>query len=86
MNKDFTSRDSFQIPPRPKMQQVKPKQTKIEFTSPYIQRKTNKIEYTPKKENSANNMKFLESVTKIYEQSGRNDLAQGLRNSMSRIK
>ena len=32
------------------------------------------------------NMKFLESVTKIYEQSGRGDLASGLKNSISKAK
>jgi hypothetical protein len=31
-------------------------------------------------------MKFLESVTKIYEQSGREDLAMGLKNSISKTK
>ncbi|MBR2069071.1 MAG: hypothetical protein IJ877_04830 [Candidatus Gastranaerophilales bacterium] len=87
INKDFTSRDNFQIPPRPKATEASSvRKNKTEFTSPYIQRKTNKVEYTPKKEAKAENMKFLESVTKIYEQSGRNDLAQGLRSSMSRVK
>ena len=32
------------------------------------------------------NMKFLESVTKIYERSGRGDLANGLKNSISKAK
>ena len=31
-------------------------------------------------------MKFLESVTKIYEQSGRGDLANGLKNSITKAK
>jgi hypothetical protein len=87
INKDFTSRDSFQIPPRPKADvNIQSRQAKTEFTSPYIQRNTNKINYTPKKETNSNNMKFLESVTKIYEKSGRSDLAQGLRSSMMKVK
>ena len=87
INKDFTSRDNFQIPPRPKMEKpVSQRASKTEFTSPYIQRKNNKIDYTSPQENKSSNMKFLESVTKIYEQSGRNDLAQGLRSSMARVK
>jgi len=87
INKDYVSKDNFQIPPRPKMQENKPQQTiKKEFTSPYIQRKSNSIDYKPKQEAKINNLKFLESVTKIYEQSGRNDLAQGLRTSMSHVK
>ncbi len=78
---------SFQIPPRPKKEAVNK-----DFTSPYIQRKTNKIEYhpNPKTSNSPiksdNSMKFLESVTKIYEQSGRKDLAAGLKNSINKTK
>lgn len=35
---------------------------------------------------SVDNIKFLESVTKIYEQSGRGDLAQGLRVSINKNK
>ena len=35
---------------------------------------------------SVENIKFLESVTKIYEQSGRKDLAQGLRAGISKRK
>lgn len=39
----------------------------------------------PKKPNvNMNNMKFLESVTKIYEQSGRKDLAQGIKSNLSK--
>ena len=87
VNKDYTSRDSFQIPPRPKMPKPVNREAKAEFTSPYIQRKTDKIEFTTtKKETNSSNMKFLESVSKIYEQSGRSDLAQGLRSSMLQVK
>jgi len=89
INKDYTTRDNFQIPPRPKAQ--KPlntaKNAKTEFTSPYIKRTAGNVEYkTKKSEQTTSNMKFLESVTKIYEQSGRNDLAQELKSSMSKIK
>ena len=89
MNKNYTTNDSFKIPPRPRVQNNTnkiPNQSKTEFTSPYIKRTSKTIDYTPKQETKNNNMKFLESVTKIYEQSGRNDLAQGLRSSISRIK
>ena len=62
-----------------------PVMPKKEFTSPYIKRKTNLV-----KDDSFNvqkpNMKFLDSVTKIYERSGREDLANGLKNSISKAK
>ncbi len=87
INKDFVSKDSFQIPPRPKAQRpATVHKAKSEFTSPYIKRTSGKVEYTPKLEPKASNMKFLESVTKIYEQSGRDDLARELRSSMLKIK
>lgn len=82
INKDFTSsipQGNFQIPPRPK----KPAQIN---TSPYIQRKNNKIDYILKTNEKSSSTKFLESVTKIYEQSGRKDLANGLKNSISKAK
>jgi len=69
---------SFQIPPRPKKEPV------VDFSSPYI-KKSSQIEYNPKPK-SKENMRFLESVTKIYEQSGRGDLANGLKNSMSKVR
>ncbi len=71
---------NFQIPPRPR------KPSKTNFTSPYIQRQTNKINYIPKPNEKTTSSKFLESVTKIYEQSGRKDLAVGLKNSISKAK
>ena len=71
---------NFQIPPRPR------KTTKNNFTSPYIQRQSNKINYIPKANEKSSSTKFLESVTKIYEQSGRKDLAAGLKNSISKAK
>ena len=83
INKDFTNtipQGNFQIPPRPK------KTVQSDFSSPYIQRKNNKINYTPKTNEKSSSTKFLESVTKIYEQSGRKDLATGLKNSISKAK
>ena len=83
INKDFTNtipQGNFQIPPRPK------KTVQNDFSSPYIQRKNNKINYTPKTNEKSSSTKFLESVTKIYEQSGRKDLATGLKNSISKAK
>ncbi len=76
----FQSKDSFQIPPRPK------KEINKSFSSPYIQRETNKIDYIKKPSSNTPNMRFLESVTKIYEQSGRGDLANGLKNTISKSK
>lgn len=66
------------IPRRPKMEPVA-------FSSPYIQKSAPKVQQSvaPKKEA---NLKFLESVTKIYEQSGREDLANGLKNSISKAR
>ncbi len=84
MNKDFTqtphrNNDSFKIPP-------KPKAINNNFSSPYIQRPSNKINYAQKNTIKKDNMKFLESVTKIYEASGRGDLANELKNSISKAK
>lgn len=76
--------DDFRIPPRPKKTQYTAKPAN--FTSPYIQRPKNKINYTPAAQKKDGSMKFLESVTKIYEQSGRSDLAAGLKNSISKAK
>ena len=87
INKEFSnnipkkvdnSRDSFQIPPRPTL-------PKKEFSSPYIQRPSTKTEYI-KRPQKPTNMKFLESVTKIYEDSGRKDLANGLKTSIAKTK
>ena len=77
INKSYTSQDN-------KISAIR--KTKTNFTSPYIKRETNNIEQNNKKEENTTNMKFLESVTKIYEQSGRDDLARELRSSMLKIK
>ena len=83
INKDFTQKvyqnDDFKIPTRLK------KQTNENFSSPYIKKPQSAVNYVPQNK-KANSMKFLESVTKIYEQSGRGDLANGLKNSMSKLK
>ncbi len=44
-----------------------------------VQSANNSVSNAPKQSASVESIKFLESVTKIYEQSGRKDLAQGLR-------
>lgn len=72
---------NFQIPPRPKREIP---QTKV--SNPYIQRTRETGNDLVKPKENTTSMKFLESVTKIYEQSGREDLAQGLKNSISRTK
>lgn len=83
VNKDFTQKvyqnDDFKIPSRLK------KQTNENFSSPYIKKPQSAVSYVPQGK-KANSMKFLESVTKIYEQSGRGDLANGLKNSMSKLR
>lgn len=82
MNKGYNGveipKGNFQIPPRPKTMQ------KPEFASPYIKKTSNFIDVNAKKEQP--NMKFLESVSKIYERSGRGDLANELKNSISKAK
>lgn len=98
MREDFSQRetlqDNFKIPPRPK------KVNQEAFTSPYIRRQNpalnqkyaqnnlksgiNEPISAPKKRVSS--MNFLESVTKIYEQSGRADLANDLKNKMIKAK
>ena len=76
----FQENGNFQIPPRPKAFQ----------RSEYIQRPKTTVQL--KKPVNSNvsknqtNMKFLESVTKIYEQSGRGDLANELKNSIIKAK
>lgn len=56
-------------------------QKKVQKPSADFVSKVNSIQNNPIKKQGASveNIKFLESVTKIYEQSGRKDLAQGLR-------
>ncbi len=68
------------IPPRPKIQGSNLN------TSPYIQKPSPKVSYTPKQniKNNSGSLKFLESVSKIYEQSGREDLAIGLKKSITK--
>ena len=61
-------------------------QPKKEFTSPYIKRTNNFVQQGTKNNQPKQNMKFLESVTKIYEQSGRRDLADELKNSITKAK
>ena len=75
-----TANDTFKIPPKYRTQE------KQAFSSPYIQRKTNLVTSSVIKEEPKQNMKFLESVTKIYERSGRADLADGLKNSITKAK
>lgn len=79
-NTDTQLKGNFQIPPRPK------KEINKEFTSPYIKRTNNFVNQNPIKEQTNKNMKFLESVTKIYENSGRGDLANELKNSITKAK
>lgn len=87
--KETNYKGNFQIPPRGNMQNtmqaLKTRQTVQKNTSPYIQRKPNYQE-RPKAYTKPDNMKFLESVTKIYEQSGRADLADELKNSITKAK
>ena len=83
LNNDFSTsvrqeKRVFEMPLENKVQ------LKREFTSPYIQRKTNLVNNEIVKEKP--NTKFLDSVTKIYERSGRGDLANGLKKSMTKTK
>jgi len=72
-------KNNYQIPPRPKTQRQ-------DFTTPYIQRPIESINYKQVTPAKKNNMNFLESVSKIYEQSGRGDLAVELKQSISKAK
>ena len=74
------STGSFKIPPRPKIS------TKQKVSSPYIQKTDNVVNNPISDQKNQTSLKFLESVTKIYEQSGREDLAIGLKNSISKTK
>ena len=75
------SEGKFQIPPRPKRDIGTSK-----VSSPYIHKITKDVNIPVKNQSNETSLKFLESVTKIYEQSGREDLAMGLKNSMSKTK
>ena len=67
--------------------QTLPKKAPVsEFKSPYIQKPFNAKTTSSTAVQKTKNMKFLESVTKIYEQSGRGDLANGLKSSMTKAK
>ena len=82
---------SFQIPPKNEfknnLQTIKrPTQTVQANTSPYIQRPSKKLNTQQKMYTKPNSMNFLESVTKIYEQSGRADLADELKNTITKTK
>ena len=82
INKGFSTdtqlKGNFQIPPRTR------RVTNAEFASPYIKRTSNFV--NSNNEKPKQNMRFLESVTKIYENSGRGDLADELKNSISKAK
>ena len=54
-----------------------------QFVSRPVQKEAPKMQ---KQQASIENIKFLESVTRIYEQSGRKDLAQGLRAGINNRK
>ncbi len=82
---------NFQIPPKGEfknnLQTVKRQTNAIQKnTAPYIKKPSKKNNEQPKMYTKPNNMKFLESVTKIYEQSGRIDLADELKNTMTKSK
>lgn len=64
----------------------RPAQTNRNFSTPYIQRPNKKVDYVQKQNINPNNLRFLESVTKIYERSGRSDLANELKNSVLKVK
>lgn len=88
-------RENFSIPPRPRMAQTqtiqRPQVQQLRTqntTSPYIQRRNNRLETiaAQKPTLKSENFRFLESVSKIYENSGRKDLAMELKNSMMKAK
>ncbi len=78
------TKETFSIPKKPKVekQTIEPKK----FASPYIQRPNSNFENLPKRNLAPGNLRFLESVSKIYERSGRGDLANELKNSMLKAK
>ena len=81
MNNLSTPEGKFQIPPRPR------RETSVsKSASPYVQKVTRNVNNPIVDSGKQTNLKFLESVTKIYEQSGREDLAIGLKNSISKTK
>ncbi len=61
-------------------------QKRIQKPSSEFATKVQRQDQQQKKGANIENIKFLESVTKIYEQSGRVDLAQGLREGINRRK
>lgn len=73
------------LSPSVRPQQQVTYQKRVQPQSPYVSRVAQEA---PKAQGqkTVDNIKFLESVSKIYEQSGRGDLAQGLRVSINNKK
>ena len=56
------------------------------MTQPQVKKMTTPVNSAPVNQSNPNidNLKFLESMTAIYEKSGRHDLARGLKASLSK--
>ncbi len=83
----YLDQETIKLNPRKENLGIPKREPIQKFTSPYIQRPNKKIEEPRQKQTlKSDNLRFLESVTKIYEQSGRGDLANGLKSSLSKAK
>lgn len=76
-----------QAPSNEQFAQYQKRVQKPQVQNQFAQRSQQAAPAAPKMQGAnVDNIKFLESVTKIYEQSGRGDLAQGLRVSINKKK
>lgn len=72
-------------PPAPSVNLQQVNNTNLKTTMQNTIQKTAPVSTRPKTAN-IDSMKFLESMTKIYEKNGRSDLAQGLKTNMKKAK
>lgn len=68
------------------MQTISKPQSQVAMTQPQVKKMTTPVNTAPVNQSNPNidNLKFLESMTAIYEKSGRHDLARGLKASLSK--
>ena len=72
--------------PEAAMQTISRPQPQVAVAQPQVKKMTTPVNSAPVNQSNPNidNLKFLESMTAIYEKSGRHDLARGLKASLSK--
>ena len=81
-------RNYASVAPQPEvaMQTISRPQPQLAVAQPQVRKMTTPVNSAPVNQSNPNvdNLKFLESMTAIYEKSGRHDLARGLKASLSK--